>query len=62
MEADMLRRVALANADTANMVLEMEAMKAQNKAREIVGDPPLYTYDDFMALGNHNRVVEIIYH
>lgn len=58
-------RCAFVNAQAACALAEIAAMQAQNAALLLVGDPPRYKYEDFMAMQNaylisHNAVIEYL--
>lgn len=62
---DQNARVAFVNAQVACMLAELEAMKAENRQREIAGHPPAYGNEAFMSLQErylvgHNAVISYL--
>lgn len=60
-QIEILRRIAIANAETANLLLKIEAMKAENKIRELRNESPAYDEASFMAEANMGYVSSLLH-
>lgn len=59
-DTEMLRRIAISNAETANLLLRIASMNAENRRCEIVGQPPSYGESDFLAEANLNYILNLL--
>lgn len=59
-DTEMLRRIALANAETANLNMRVAAMQAENMQRQVLGQSMAYVESDFHAEANLNYVTELL--
>lgn len=51
-DTEMLRRIALANAETAHLLLRISAMNAENQQRSATSNSPAYVEQDYQ--NEHN--------
>lgn len=59
-DTEMLRRIAIANAETANLLLRIAAMNAENQQRAAEGSSPAYRESDFTAEANMNYISNLL--
>lgn len=59
-DTEMLRRIAIANAYSAQMHLRVEAMKAENEKNKHFGLPPKYIEKDFEAENLTNHIIDLL--
>jgi hypothetical protein len=60
-QIEILRRIAIANAETANLLLKIEAMKVENKIRKLRNESPAYDEASFMAESNMGYVSSLLH-
>ncbi len=59
-DTEMLRRIAIANAYSAQMHLRVEGMKAENELRKINGESPAYNEKHFQAEDMTNHIIDLL--
>jgi hypothetical protein len=59
-QIEMLRRITIANAETANLMLKIDGMKAENKMREMRGESLEYDESCFLAEANLNYISNLL--
>jgi hypothetical protein len=59
-DTEMLRRIAIANAYSAQMHLRVEGMKAQNEINRYSGLPPKYLEKDFLSDDMTNHILDLL--
>ncbi len=59
-DTEMLRRIAIANAYSAQMHLRVEGMKAENEKNKYCGIPPKYEEKHFLAEDMTNHIIDLL--
>jgi len=59
-DTEILRRIAIANSETANLLLRIAAMQAENQIRIQEGKPLAYDEAAFMKEGNLNYICQLL--
>lgn len=59
-DVEMLRKIAIANAETANLLVRLAGMQAENTERAQRGESPAYSTSAFEAERNINYISQLL--